>query len=86
MKSGLWSYIKAAFNCAADRDVRAAQLGRARVALPCSGSCNPGFWAIGAGLELAYLFGLSTNWRFQRVVDGRHCSDERNSGSRSCRS
>jgi hypothetical protein len=35
------------------------------------GLVNPGFWVIGAGLELAYLIGLGTSRRFQRVVDGR---------------
>jgi hypothetical protein len=30
---------------------------------------NPGFWAIGAGLEVAYLFGLSRSARFRAVVD-----------------
>lgn len=32
---------------------------------------NPGFLAIGAGLELAYLWWLSGNARFQAAVDGR---------------
>ncbi|MDQ3441593.1 MAG: hypothetical protein M3478_14720, partial [Planctomycetota bacterium] len=43
-------------------------IGLAGIAL--AGLLNPGFWAIGAGLELAYLFGLSSNKRFQRFVDG----------------
>jgi len=30
---------------------------------------NPGFWAIGAGLELAYLVALSRSARFRAVVD-----------------
>jgi hypothetical protein len=34
------------------------------------GFLNPGFWLIGAGLESAYLFMLSTNERFQRYVAG----------------
>ncbi|SFM12291.1 hypothetical protein [Halopseudomonas yangmingensis] len=29
---------------------------------------NPGFWALGAGLELAYLYLLANNQRFQRSV------------------
>lgn len=37
----------------------------------------PGVLLIGAGLELAYLFGLSTNKRFQRVVDGSAKLEER---------
>lgn len=35
------------------------------------GVVDPGFWVIGAGLELGYLLMLSTNQRFQRVVKGR---------------
>src|SRR5512142_158391 len=34
------------------------------------GFLNPGFWLIGAGLESAYLFALSTSERFQRYVRG----------------
>jgi hypothetical protein len=33
------------------------------------GVLNPGFWVIGAGLELGYLLLVSTNERFRRVVD-----------------
>jgi hypothetical protein len=32
---------------------------------------NPGFWAIGAGLEIAYLYLLSRSERFRAVVDAR---------------
>ncbi len=32
------------------------------------GLMNPGFWVLGAGLELAYLLTLSTNPRFQRAI------------------
>ena len=32
---------------------------------------NPGFWLIGAGLELAYLFSLATNKKFQDWVARR---------------
>jgi hypothetical protein len=32
------------------------------------GLVNPGFWVLGAGLELGYLALLSTNARFQRAV------------------
>jgi hypothetical protein len=32
------------------------------------GILNPGFWILGAGLELGYLLLLSTNRRFQRLV------------------
>jgi hypothetical protein len=32
------------------------------------GLVNPGFWVIGAGLEIGYLLTLATNGRFQRTV------------------
>lgn len=32
---------------------------------------NPGFWLIGAGVELAYLWSVSSNRRFRAVVDAR---------------
>jgi hypothetical protein len=35
---------------------------------------NPGFWVLGAGLELAYLLYLSTHARFQRLVDAADAS------------
>jgi hypothetical protein len=40
---------------------------------------NPGFWVLGAGLELAYLLALSTNRRFQRLVDGESLITEKQS-------
>jgi hypothetical protein len=38
------------------------------------GLANPGFWVLGAGLELGYLAILSTNRRFQRTVDAGQVS------------
>jgi hypothetical protein len=35
------------------------------------GAFHPGFWLVGAGLELGYLSVLTTSKRFQRVVAGR---------------
>jgi hypothetical protein len=35
------------------------------------GLVNPGFLILGAGLEFGYLFFLSTNPRFQRLIKGR---------------
>ena len=32
---------------------------------------NPGFWVVGAGLELAYLLTLSSGARFHRLIDGQ---------------
>ena len=68
MKSGLWGYIKAAFN-ARPLGMFVAPNWVGVAAFGLLGLLNPGFWAIGAGLELAYLFVLSTNRRFQNVVD-----------------
>ena len=68
MKGGLWGYITAAFNARPiGMIVPPNWVGLAAFAL--LGLLSPGFWAIGAGLELAYLFILSTNTRFQRTVD-----------------
>jgi hypothetical protein len=36
-----------------------------------AGFAHPGFWLLGAGLETVYLFVLSTNARFRRVIDGQ---------------
>ena len=36
------------------------------------GIAHPGFWLLGLGLEAAYLFALSTNKRFQQLVDTQH--------------
>src|SRR5688572_12236887 len=41
------------------------------------GLLNPGFWLVGAGVEMAYLFGLTSNRRFQRYVDGTHLLADR---------
>jgi hypothetical protein len=40
------------------------------------GLLNPGFWLIGAGLELAYLWGVSSNPRFRAVVDAREAEED----------
>ena len=68
MKSGLWGYIKSAFN-ARPMGMIVAPNWVAVAAFALLGLLNPGFWAIGAGVELAYLFVLSTNKRFQKTVD-----------------
>src|SRR5688572_4148687 len=76
MKQGLWTYVKAAFNARPiGMFVPPNWIGLAGIAL--AGLLNPGFWVIGAGLELAYLFGLSSNKRFQRFVDGSAKLEER---------
>lgn len=75
MKQGLWAYIKAAFNARPlGMPVPPNWIGIAAVGL--LGVLNPGVWFIGAGLELAYLFMLSTNKRFQKVVDGSEIAEQ----------
>lgn len=74
MKQGLWNYIKAAFNArpigmfVPPNWIGLAGVGLAGAAL--GPALLPGVLLVGTGLELAYLFGLSTNRRFQRFVDG----------------
>ena len=41
------------------------------------GLINPGFWVLGAGLELGYLLTLSTNPRFQRAIASKPLSAAR---------
>ena len=41
------------------------------VAFALLGALSPGFWLIGAGLELGYVYLLATSPRFQRIVDGK---------------
>ena len=67
MAASFGSYLKAAFNARPfGMFIAPNWIGIAGVGL--LGFLNPGFWLIGAGVELAYLFGLATNTRFQRAV------------------
>src|SRR3954454_13102258 len=69
MKVGLWDYVKGAFNARSlGMFVAPNWIGVALFAL--LGWWTPAFWLIGAGLELAYLYVLATNKRFQRYVAG----------------
>src|SRR5687767_6960893 len=69
MKAGMWDYIKAAFNARPfGMFVAPNWVGLAGFGL--LGLLNPGFLLVGAGLELAYLFTLANNKRFQRYVAG----------------
>jgi hypothetical protein len=68
MKGSLWGYIKAAFN-ARPLGMFVAPNWIALLGIGLLGIQEPGVWLIGAGLELAYLYFLSTNRRFQNVVD-----------------
>ncbi len=67
---GWWDYIREAFNARPlGMFVPPNWLGLAAFGL--LGLNDPGFWVIGAGLELGYLSLLATNGRFQRLVDGK---------------
>src|SRR5687768_11063660 len=69
MKVGMWDYIKAAFNARPiGMFVAPNWIGLALFAV--LGWLSWPFLLIGAGLELAYLYLLSTNKRFQRYVAG----------------
>lgn len=70
MKPGIWDYVREAFNARPiGMFVPPNWIGLAVFGL--LGFQQPGFWAIGAGLELAYLSYLATNPRFQRFVSGK---------------
>ena len=65
---GFFDYVRAAFNARPfGMFVSPNWIGLGAFAL--LGAANPGFWVLGAGLELGYLAVLATNQRFQRVVD-----------------
>jgi hypothetical protein len=67
---GFAQYVSAAFNARPFGMLVAPNwIGLAAIAL--LGLASPGFWVLGAGLELGYLLLLSTNERFQRIVDAQ---------------
>lgn len=66
-KPGFMSYVAAAFN-ARPFGMFVAPNWIGLAALGLLGIANPGFWVLGAGLELGYLLTLATNSRFQRAV------------------
>jgi len=67
---GFLQYFTAAFNARPFGMVVAPNwVGLAAFGL--LGLANPGFWVLGAGLELGYLLMLSTNERFQRTVTAK---------------
>jgi hypothetical protein len=62
-----WDYIRKAFNARPiGMFVPPNWIGLGIFAF--LGVLNPGFWVIGLGLELGYLWSLGTNKRFQRFV------------------
>jgi hypothetical protein len=68
--TSLGGYLKAAFNARPfGMFIAPNWIGIAAFGL--LGLSNPGFWLIGAGVELAYLFTLATNGRFQRAITSR---------------
>jgi hypothetical protein len=81
MKLSFWKYLKAAFNARPfGMWIPPNWIGLALFGF--LGLINPGFWVIGAGLELGYLGALVTNGRFQRVIAARQTavSDDKWSG------
>ena len=69
-KPGFLDYVTAAFN-ARPLGMFVAPNWVGLAAFGLLGIANPGFWVLGAGLELGYLLTLATNPRFQRVVSSR---------------
>ena len=69
-KPGFFDYLTAAFNARPiGMFVAPNWIGLAAIGL--LGLANPGFWVLGAGLELGYLFTLATNRRFQQTVTSK---------------
>jgi hypothetical protein len=70
VRPGFWQYVKAAFNARPiGMFVAPNWIGLAAFGL-LGFYVDPGFWVLGAGLELGYLSMLATNARFQRLVGG----------------
>lgn len=66
-KPGFLDYVAAAFNARpVGMFVAPNWIGLAAFGM--LGALNPGFWVLGAGLEVGYLLTLATNRRFQRTV------------------
>src|SRR5262245_44945137 len=73
---GFLDYVKAAFNARPiGMFVAPNWIGLAAGGL--LGLLNPGYVVITAGLEIGYLLLLSTNKRFQRLIDAKHLSGTR---------
>jgi hypothetical protein len=75
-KPGFLDYVTAAFN-ARPLGMFVAPNWVGLAAFGLLGIANPGFWVLGAGLELGYLLTLATNGRFQRAVSSRPVSEAR---------
>ena len=73
-RPGFFDYISAAFNARPwGMFVAPNWIGLGAFAM--LGVLNPGFWLLGAGLELGYLMLLATNPRFQRLVAAQPLSE-----------
>lgn len=73
-RPGFFDYVAAAFNARPfGMFVAPNWIGLGAFGL--LGILNPGFWVLGAGLELGYLLLLATHPRFQRVIASRPLSD-----------
>src|SRR5688572_5236269 len=75
MKPGLPRYVKAAFN-ARPLGMFVAPNWIGLLAFAILGVVSPGFWVLGAGLELAYLFFMVQSARFRRHVDSLALANE----------
>lgn len=75
-KPGFLDYVAAAFN-ARPFGMFVAPNWVGLAAFGMLGVLNPGFWVLGAGLEVGYLLTLATNHRFQRTVASRPLSASR---------
>ena len=73
-----WDYVKAAFH----RHIKVPLLGGMPVnkmalgVFAVLGIANPGFWFLGAAVEVAYLGVLSSSSRFQRLVQGERLLEQ----------
>jgi hypothetical protein len=74
-KPGFFDYITAAFNARPfGMFVAPNWIGLATFGL-LGATLDPGFWVVGAGLEVGYLLLLGTNQRFQRLVNALPLGD-----------
>ncbi len=69
-RPGFLDYVTAAFN-ARPIGMFVAPNWVGLTAFGLLGMANPGFWVLGAVLELGYLLTLATNRRFQQTVEAR---------------
>lgn len=76
---GFGDYLKEAFNwkwrvpLLGKMPLNAIGLGAFAVA----GIANPGFWLLGVALEVAYVMGLASSQRFQKVVQGQRLLEQK---------